>query len=154
MTKICINGAEVHVKEYTHLDANNFIPRIRIQAISEINEKCRMLEFFAEDLDVNNLPDTIKIKMKYELALHDTASSIEIGQGKVTLIGDSFWYPRNLHQSENVAINIRTNDLGSAALNDQKLDFIQTGYLKEHKLDFVDGADDPHSITIFCPELE
>ncbi len=145
VTDVLVNGIPVSVKEYTNVPAANFDPIIRLQAYIDMKGKTKLYELMFDD--VESLPDTFKVNIRYYVTIVDSLQSINVSIGKVTIAGDSFWYPRNLNQDENLQMTVKTIDKIMVSKSDTDLGFTQSGYMRAFETKFTDSLEAPVDIS-------
>jgi hypothetical protein len=125
-----------------------------MQAIEEINSKCRMLQFDPKDINMKILPDTINIKIKYIFNVQGEMPTVTKAPGKLDFSGYTFWYPRNLHNPESLNIVVRSTDTAEFTINSELVSFNQAGYIRQGELACVDPADNPLLLSVISPVLK
>lgn len=145
LKEVLVNGKDIYLKKYTLVEADRFEPYIRLQAYTEMKWKCVLYELLYDD--VKNLPDTVSIKIKYLASLADSLTVIKAHKGVITILGNTFWYPRNLNQNEKLTLSIKTTDQVKVKLNDTDIPFKQKDYLRTSDFMLTDSMVSPLDIT-------
>jgi len=145
LTDVIIHGKGVSFKQYTKIKPETFEPVLRLQAYTDLKGKCRQYEILFDD--VKSLPDTFKIKLKYHIMVTDSLQFIKVADGKVTIPGNTFWYPRNINQNESVKLSVKTSEKVAVSLNNTDLAGKTSNYLKTSEVKFTDAMENPVDLT-------
>jgi len=145
LEKVSVNQNPVYVTEYKNVKSTNFLPRIRLQTMTDIKGKCRIMQFAKGD--ISEAGDTVKVIIKYYLPISDTLKYFVSRDGKISMDGWDFWYPRNLHQDENIQLTVNTMGNVEVALNDDPLTCCPKGVARVHSREFTDRMEYPQTLS-------
>jgi hypothetical protein len=123
-----------------------------LQAFTDVSKNCSLYELVLADLSA--LPDTIKVRMKYQTEVTDSLAAIKVENKNVLFSGETFWYPRNLNQDENVTMTVNTTDQVYAALDNKYMKFRQKDLQRTFTQDFIDPMDKPVNLSFRISELK
>jgi len=145
LESMSLNGKDQPVYYNENIRTENFDPRLRLQALIDVSQYAQVYSIFVPD--VNTLTDTIKVKLKYYLALDDKMKFTEDTPEFTKLRGQNFWYPRNIVADESVSLKVSTPLHFRIEIKDVEIGYKVENKRRINQIRFTDKNEAPVDLT-------
>ncbi len=148
---ITINGLDVPLFKVINLQANNFEPRLRLQALVDVTKMSSVYSFTFPKLDA--YPENLEVKINYYLPFEAFRTYEPENSELITLRGENYWYPRSNDAGGKVNFHVSTPQNFDVLVNDIVMGSEERNRRKAHQLSFQDKSKAPASITFIHKKL-